>query len=221
MFNNHHAETNGELLFYKKHKDEFNVIFDVGSRSDSIFLTAPAEVYYFEPVAGFLEALKQDASNHNTKSHFLNFGLSDENTTLPYYDIYQSFCDRTKSCGDHSKKHVSHLEVRRADYFILKNNITQIDFLKIDTEGYEWKVLKGFGDKLTIVKVIQFEYGGTFIDNGVRLKDLIGYLKHYDFDTFSYLSPDGLVPIRNDDDHYQYCNIVCFNRRLFATNEKR
>jgi hypothetical protein len=40
-------------------------------------------------------------------------------------------------------------------------NISQIDFLKIDVEGAEHLVLKGFGDMLSTnqIKIIQFEYG--------------------------------------------------------------
>lgn len=214
MFNNHDPYTNGENLFYEQNKDRFHVIFDVGCRNDSLFLSSHASVYYFEPVPEFLEALQQRADNQNCCSSFHNFGLSDETTTLAYYPKYQSFFDRIQSCGTSDAEHRRLLSVRRADEFLKEHPIERIDFLKIDTEGSEWKVLKGFGDALSIVRIIQFEYGGTFLDNGVRLREVIAYLQSYHFVNFCYLTADGLVPLKSDDDHYQYCNIVCFNQLL-------
>jgi hypothetical protein len=61
-------------------------------------------------------------------------------------------------------------------------------------------------------KIIQFEYGGTFLDNKLKLKDVIDYLTGFGFHKFSYLSSFGTAPIVNFDDHYQYCNIVCINK---------
>ena len=42
--------------------------------------------------------------------------------------------------------------------FIKKNNIGKIDFIKIDTEGYEFKILKNIEDHLNKVYAIQFEH---------------------------------------------------------------
>ena len=95
---------------------------------------------------------------------------------------------------------------------MLENNIQSIDFLKIDTEGYEMNVLLGFNDYLNNIKIIQFEYGGTFMDNGVKLIDVVNYLEQNGFHKFSYLSPNGPILIQDFQDHYQYCNIVCVHK---------
>jgi hypothetical protein len=99
--------------------------------------------------------------------------------------------------------------VCRAIDYIQKNNIEHIDFVKIDTEGHELSVLQGFGEMLRIVDTIQFEYGGTFIDTGVRLQDVIDYLKKQGYTRFCYLAPEGMFHINDFEDHYRYCNIVC------------
>jgi hypothetical protein len=39
MFNNFNIETNGEIFFVNKIKDEIDIIFDIGSRDDSLFLS--------------------------------------------------------------------------------------------------------------------------------------------------------------------------------------
>jgi FkbM family methyltransferase len=46
---------------------------------------------------------------------------------------------------------------RRMDSFISEHDIFSIDMLKIDVEGCSYQVLKGFGDKLNIVKSIHVE----------------------------------------------------------------
>lgn len=48
----------------------------------------------------------------------------------------------------------------RGDEFCQENGIDHIDFLKIDTEGHDLNVLRGFGGMLTsgAISVIQFEY---------------------------------------------------------------
>ena len=45
----------------------------------------------------------------------------------------------------------------RLDYFLIKNKIKKISLLKIDTEGYEMKVLKSLGSKIKIIKYILVE----------------------------------------------------------------
>ena len=62
------------------------------------------------------------------------------------------------------------------------------------------------------VKIIQFEYGGTFLDNNKKLIDVINYLQDKGFYNFSYLTSYGTEIITDFNDHYQYCNIVCINK---------
>lgn len=104
------------------------------------------------------------------------------------------------------------LRIRKAADYMTEMSVDNVDFVKIDTEGYELEVLKGFGEALKKVKVIQFEYGGTYLDSGVRLADVVAYVREVGgFDQCYYLSPDGMVPITDVIDHYFYCNIVCLH----------
>ena len=129
-----------------------------------------------------------------------------------YYPRYESFYDRINSCqiSDDSNKIL--LNIKKGKDYVNNKNINNIDFLKIDTEGYELYVLQGFEDFLENVKLIQFEYGGTFLDNNLKLIDVINYLEKKGFYKFSYLTNDNPVLITDFNDHYQYCNIVCINK---------
>lgn len=208
-FNDTNFETNGELKFFNSIKNNMKTIFDVGCRSDSLFLQFPNEVHYFDPEFAFLSEL-QKLPTINSKSFYNNFGLSDKNEKIDYYPKYQSFVDRVNVDGtDVNNKKI--LELRTAYSYIEDNKIEHIDFLKIDTEGYELKVIKGFGDKIDNVDIIQFEYGGTWKDINIKLLDMVEYLKPHGFINFYYLSNNGLYKIIDYTDHYQYCNIICMN----------
>ena len=198
--------TNGEYDYFKTIPSSL-VLFDVGSRDDSVFEKYEGEVHYFEPVSKFLESLK--SKTKNKISFFNNFGLSDTDSTLYYYPNYQSFHNRITSCGIDDSSNKIELKVSTGKKYIDNNKIEKIDFLKIDTEGHELAVLKGFAEKLNIVNVIQFEYGGTYLDSNIKLIDVIDYLKSYGFNKFSYIIPNGLSLITDFSDHYQYCNILC------------
>jgi FkbM family methyltransferase len=207
-----HLDPNGtaEELFFLHIKNNINVIFDVGCRTDSLYIKFTGEVHYFDPVNEFVEQLK-NVKNVNKKSYFNNFGLGKENKTLFYYPKYQSFYDRINSCkiSDDSNKIL--LEIKKGIDYV--HNIKYIDFLKIDTEGYELDVMQGFGDFLRNIKIIQFEYGGTFLDNNIKLIEVVKYLQEKGFYKFAYLSYYGPVLISDFTDHYQYCNIVCINNK--------
>jgi FkbM family methyltransferase len=210
MFNNCDCKTNGEYKFYMDIKPYIHVIFDVGCRTDSEFITFEGVVHYFDPIQSFIDELK-DIKKVNKLSYYNNFGLGDKNEQLYYYPRYQSFYDRFNSCQISDESNKILLSIKKGIDYVSENNIKTIDFLKIDTEGYELNVLRGFEDFLENIQIIQFEYGGTFLDNNTKLRDVINYLSSYGFHKFAYLTNEGPLPIRDFSDHYQYCNIVCIN----------
>lgn len=203
------------MLFFNKIKNNCKVVFDVGCRMDSLFINQHFKIHYFEPVNKFLNRLKE--LEFNILAKFNNFGLSNTNAIIPYYPKSQSFLNRTISMetlenqlGWISGESIL-LDVKRGDEYLEKNNIKQIDFLKLDTEGFEFNVIQGFGKRIKDIKIIQFEYGGTWLDGNIKLDNIITYLKENGFVGFSYLHKNGECLITNTDDHFQYCNIICYN----------
>lgn len=211
IFGNCDFNTNGEKYFYDLVKGKINVIFDIGCRDDTIFYDFAGVVHYFDCFPKFLDAIIRKSNNH-VAAYYNKFGLSDENKQMYYYPTYQSFHNRHITCHNDDSKNKILLEVKTAKKYMEDNGITEVDFIKIDTEGHELHVLKGFGGLITKIKLIQFEYGGTFIDSNIKLSDITNYLKMHGFTNFSYLYSNKLIPITNFFDHYRYCNIVCFNK---------
>lgn len=213
-FNGGDERTNGELLFFDSEiKGKKYIIFDVGSRYDSLFVNQNNfEVHYFEPDGSSLTKLTTIEKNPNVR--FNHFGLGNEPGAFEYWPITQSFFDRSLTRAELPKnsKTVEFIIKRGADY-ILENDVTLIDFLKIDTEGFEPAVIEGFGEHIEKVRIIQFEYGGCWLDSKGKLSNTVSYLTKHGFTNFSYLSRNGKMPVIDTKDHYLMCNIVCYNSR--------
>ena len=72
-------------------------------------------------------------------------------------------------------------QITLSDYFI-KNNIDNIDFLKIDTEGYEFEVLMGAKDVLSKISIVLFEHHyDDMIAKNYKFSDVHNFLitNHY------------------------------------------
>jgi FkbM family methyltransferase len=115
-----------------------------------------------------------------------NVGLSDkEETTSVFYspdDSGLATCVPNFSEQFH-KYQPRQFEARLStgDRFCADKDIDTIDFLKIDVEGYEHRVLKGFEGMLKKggIKIIQFEYGYINVDTHFLLKDFYDYLSGF------------------------------------------
>jgi len=133
------------------------VILDVGANQGDFIDVfkkhfPKAKIISFEPAKEFREILEGKASTHYP------IGLSDENVTKTFRykndEIGQgSFLKGGLKCPIEERQ----VEVKRFDSLpiILKGSSV---LLKLDVEGYELKVLKGFGEKLKEIDGVMLEY---------------------------------------------------------------
>ena len=164
-----------------KKKQHLKVVFDIGGhRGESIqfFLEnlKIQNIYSFEPsklnfrvlikkskdlkkkfssVNIFLENYAVGDTNENTILNYLNETSSSTiqnlNTESRYFKKKETFFGKLID-----KKY----QVKQINFeeYMKKKKISQIDLLKIDTEGYELKVLKGLKDSIKKVSMIIFEH---------------------------------------------------------------
>ena len=130
---------------------EDTVVVDAGANigTFSVFATnlAPKiHVYAFEPVDGTFQVLKE-----NTKYYpdivCVPFGLGDEVSSK---NIFVSKDGRGGSVledslynGNRQSKTKEEVKITTIDVFVAEKNLSRVDFIKIDTEGYEAKILRG------------------------------------------------------------------------------
>jgi len=66
--------------------------------------------------------------------------------------------------------------------YLINQKIDNIDFLKIDTEGYELNILKGLNDKIRNIKIIFFEHHyNNMIKKNYNFTDIHGLLTNRNF----------------------------------------
>ena len=74
------------------------------------------------------------------------------------------------------------IEIISLDYYVKKNDIKIIDILKIDTEGFEFEVLKGLKENFHIVNFIYFEHHyDNMIKKNYTFSDIHDFLKNFGF----------------------------------------
>ena len=81
--------------------------------------------------------------------------INDINFKSKYFKKKSFFLYKKKNQNFFKEENIIQKKIR--DY-ISENRILNIDFLKIDTEGYEFNVLRGFEDDLSKVSLIMFEH---------------------------------------------------------------
>jgi FkbM family methyltransferase len=188
---NHHR--NGEMKVVQKLKKIYNLktIFDVGANKGDWTQFAKSIVgdsvqfHCFEVVPDTFKKLQKNYStNANVKLN--NVGLSDsEGEFIIHYDSLNSGTATVYNPlffgAEKSKINVRSI---RGDSYVSENNVDKINFLKIDVEGMEPNVLRGFSETLKQGKIdiIQFEYGLVNIQSKFLLKDAYEMLGVYNFE---------------------------------------
>lgn len=216
------------LLTQKGSSSNF-VVFDVGANVGKYSLyikkiNPNIAIYAFEPHPTTFKKLEKTALENNFNA--LNVGCGDSKGTLTIYDYAQndgsSHASLYKGVMEeiYQKESVAtEVEIIPLDPFVEKliqeNKISQIDLLKIDTEGHELAVLKGAKSTLEkgIIKAIHFEFNSMNIISRTFFKDFIDLLPNYQF---YRMLPDSLHKIEKYDPIYDeifaFQNIVAFKK---------
>ena len=149
-----------ELITFIRYKDDFKVVFDVGARGNLEFaqIHPNCEYHLFEPQIGYANYLKETTKDMQnvTVNHM---GLGDEVVKqAKFYHNIQSFAPHPFVDSHHNEG--DEFDISTIDEYCKEHSIDSIDFVKIDTEGYDYKVLLGAKDMLkqNRIKYIQFEY---------------------------------------------------------------
>ena len=157
-----HSEVSRSELDVFAELDDVQVVFDVGARMQMDSSTVPSIVDYikihpnatyhlFEPNKVYADALREVTKD--MKNVLINqYGLGRVRGIIPYSETKQAF-----SGGEIGPLGGTPLPVKTLDWYVKKHNIERIDFLKIDTEGFDYNVLLGGKNSLKLCRYIQYE----------------------------------------------------------------
>jgi len=215
----------GELFVLKYIAKKFNdekslIIFDGGgnignySKHLSEVFSTKATIHSFEPSKGTYKIFLE--TNKNIPNIVPNnLGLSDIETYQilytngdgsPIASLYKRDLDHIGINMDKSEE----IKLTTIDVYCEKNNISRINFLKLDIEGNELKALNGATQLLNNKKIdlIQFEFGGCNIDSRTFFKDFYDLLNN-NYKIYRILK-DGLFEIPKYEDTYEIFYTVNF-----------
>ena|SRR3990167_3839836 len=145
---------NTELEYFKSIPN-CRVVFDVGARTDDEYLKLKPdiELHAFEPNPDFFKELEEKMGKMSNV-YLNNYGLGDVEGMFKYQNGCQAFIGGEANIENGERE----FPIKTLDWYVDKMGITKIDFLKIDTEGYDFKVLKGGYHAVKMCRYIQYEY---------------------------------------------------------------
>ncbi len=195
------------ISFFKKSFDSELIFIDVGAHfGETVELFNKnlniKKFHCFEPSKENFNVLKKKLSKKNffDKVIINNYGLGDNSEQL-----YLNYTKETSSStindlnlnSKYLEKKLNILNIKDSkDYFLkekikiktlddyfVKNNLSEIHILKIDTEGYEFKVLKGFKKNIDKTKYIYFEHHyDDMIKKNYTFLEINSFLKSFGFE---------------------------------------
>lgn len=184
-----------ELELFKQLK-RLNVIFDVGARVDVdyIELWPKSQHHLFEPVPEFVADLEIKVGGR--ENVWINaYGLGDINEERGYKDALQAFVGSGSCPLDADVDRV--FSIKTLDGYVKEHAVKKIDFLKIDTEGHDEKVISGGLKTLGKIRFIQYEHWGQ--PNKEAINQLLHGFEIYDVG---------------------YRNVFCMNKKLVSEAER-
>jgi FkbM family methyltransferase len=144
-------------------------------------------IYAFEPNPELYENLLSEYKDYENVK-ILPFAIHDEDgscdfyisenpsaSSLKKYDYSDEF---SAERGLYIKKTIL-VETKRIDTFLNENNITEVEFIKSDTQGNDFNVIKSLGDKISIVKRIMVEAftgGNNLYENEGKENEITEYM---------------------------------------------
>ena len=193
-------EVNHCLYFFKQRPFIFiDIGANKGEYSKEVLNRYPdIEIYMFEP-SNFHKKNLEKLFGLNPNVHINNIALSNiTGKQILYSDTYGSpLASLTKRDLNHLNinfEYKEEIETQRFDeYWKTTDNFNNIiDYVKIDVEGNEFKVLAGIGEFIRKIRLIQFEFGGSNIDTRTYFRDFWNYFNKYDFSIYR-ITPQGLL----------------------------
>lgn len=211
----------GTVNFLKSFIKDGDVVFDIGANIgfySLLFETSGTntKIYSFEPMPDTFERLKQNvALNSKQKNiNINNIALVDSDSNLTIY-LFKELHHGYSSISSQGRKDAIGFDIQGTslDNYIFKNGISSLDFMKIDVEGAEKKVLEGAKDSISkfkpsVLMEMNFE---TCRTSGYKCSELTDMLLSFnDYDLYRFPSAKGNLTKMKDKTDFQHGDNVLF-----------
>lgn len=208
---------NGERIIIKKlSKSNLECFLDIGANKGDWSIEIAnnfknAKIFSFEISQSTFNILNKNISKYDCIKSF-NYGIGsisgDSTINVGDSDEISTRCEIStlpEIAGYYHKR--ESCEIKRADEFIEEYEISSIDYVKIDTEGFDLDVIKSFGSYIKIVKIFQFEYGAF----NILSRDLL-------FDFYSYFKKNGFTIGKVYPRMVKFCDYSYISENFYGSN---
>jgi FkbM family methyltransferase len=154
------------------------------------------EVWAFEPTPELIDHLTERFKG-DSNFHLIGKAVDIEETTKVFniagggdwgcsslYEFADDIHEKWEGRPDFQVTHTVEVQTIRLDTFVVENKIDKIDYLWVDAQGNDFKVLKSLGDKIGIVVKGKCE-GAYTVDlyktEENRVEDIVDWLKSKGF----------------------------------------
>lgn len=177
-------------------------IFDIGANSGCHTMRMAkltgetGTVVAFEPVSWAQEKLEINMALNNFGNIVLEkMGLSDKPAKNVEVEIAASWPVRTHNAPPPNRLHPIHkgklikaqIDFSTMDNYVNSRKVEKVDLIKIDTDGYELRVLHGGARTLkqfTPILIVEMDQN-TLKEKGDTLKDLVSFLERFGYKFYS------------------------------------
>jgi FkbM family methyltransferase len=180
------------------------VIIDVGANIGSMSLlyaklNPSALIYAFEPHPDLFKIAQHNLSLNPFKNiHLFNKGLGNKQGVLKLYEVNEHNPGMNRIVADELDAPFREIEIIQLDAFIMEQQITSVDLIKIDVEGFEYAVLEGAMQTLkkhTPTLILELDDTNLKANKSsaqqvVDLLASLGYNQFYDLDTQYPITPE-------------------------------
>ena len=207
------------ILFWEKLINPDSVVIDIGANIGYYTLIAAKKaseghVHSFEPVTFNYDALQKNIKLNNLKNITANnAGISTKEGLDMYYISSKENIGMSglKPAENFSGK-MEEKTTLTLDNYVAINNLTKIDFIKIDIEGNELNALRGMQN------VLQKNHPVLFIELlnehltkfDTTVKDVYGYLSLFNYKGYTISKENNLNPVTDNTEDRMI---------IFSTNE--
>jgi FkbM family methyltransferase len=216
-----------EISFLNRFLRSGDVFFDIGSNIGlfslhaSVIVGESGKIIAFEPTPDSFKKLVENIELNNIKNILpVNIGLSDKKGFLELnisgngYDAWNSFAN----LNDNYYIEKRAVEVLTLDDFIAQNNISKINLIKLDVEGWELFVIRGGENYIKnakdLVLLIEFTEENAFAA-GYYVHEIYDLLKSWGYEWYSFTNSKLIKEERRLN--YPYNNFIAAKNYNFLS----
>ena len=225
----------GEIIFLSKLdslkiKNCIDVGCNNGEFAKEILKNQNTNVIAFEPLPECQKNLEQINQIYNSRFIYFEYALSDKDgfDNINFGDKKSRLASLEKKINNidyigRVNKNTLKIELKKLNNFIDNDIFKNIDFIKIDTEGHEFKVLKGGLDfiKKNNVKLIQIEFNWHHLFTNNTIKQFSEILDNYVVTQMNLINGKLMVVDKNHyfSNIFQASNFIFVEKEFFLENK--